>query len=412
MGTEELVIWSDKSLTSSGIPNLLEAIRPEWRSKGLIARVAKLLPVDAGSACQKILNAAIQDLKEKIVIAGLDLAKQAAGFEPKLPAVSQKEDVLDKYTAFDVLELAYRMGLLSRPEWKRLRRAYDIRRDLEHEDDEYLATLEDIVYVFKSSIEIVLSREPQELLRVDDVEALIQAPQNVGPSADFLEDYAKAPEPRQLEIGQYLVRMALNDKAADIVRQNAVEALRAFQASTLNAVKIALAGQVQERTKRKPLSLADVKVAEAAGFRPYLKQRQLESFFSEMAAKFDAVGHVWTAHSRHQAILDDLDDCGGLEAVATGVRESFLVWMLLCYMGEPGGYGNWGQRRKVFNSDVAAPIIERMMERAYSSIKEELDKATEHPKVKAACTDPHVKDRLTRLLQYLEAKAVPLEVAG
>ncbi len=402
MDKDALAIWSDESLTSAGIPNLLDTIRPEWRSKGLIARVAKLLPVDAGSACQKILNAAVQDLKEKIVIAGLDLAKQAAAVEPKLPPIARKEDVLDDYSTFHVLELAYRIGLLSRPEWKRLRRAYDIRRDLEHEDDEYIATLEDVIYIFKSSIGIVLSREPQELLRVDDVEELIQAPQNVAPSAAFLEDYARAPEPRQMEIGQYLVRTALNDKAADVVRQNAVEALSAFRPTTLTGVKIALAGQMQERTKRKPLTLADVKVAEAGGFRPYLKQRQLETFFNELAAKFDAIGHVWTAHPKHYGILDELEDCGGLEAVPATTHDPFLLWMLLCYIGEPGGYGSWGQNRRVFYSDIAAPIISRLLKRAYSTIKEDLHKASKHPSVKAACRNEHVKDRLIRLLEYVE----------
>ncbi len=313
MEKHEIVIHSDGSLVQpSGMDNLLNQIRPAWKAKALIERVTKLLPVDAGSACQKILNAAVQDLKEKIVIAGLDLAKQAAGVDPKLPPVASKEDVLDGYSTFNVLELAYRIGLLSRPEWKRLRRAYDIRRDLEHEDDEYIATLEDVVYIFKSSIEIVLSREPQELLRVDDVEELIQAPQNVTPSMAFLEDYSKAPEPRQSEIYQFLVRTALNDKGADLVRQNAVETLRAFKGTTLDAVKITVAGQMQERTKRRPLSLADVKVAEAGGFRPYLKQRQLEGFFSELKLKFDAVSHAWNQHPKHHAILDELEDCGGL----------------------------------------------------------------------------------------------------
>jgi hypothetical protein len=49
------------------------------------------------------------------------------------------------------------MGLLTRPEWRRLTRAYDIRRDLEHEDSEYEAGVEDCIYVFKTSIEAVLA---------------------------------------------------------------------------------------------------------------------------------------------------------------------------------------------------------------------------------------------------------------
>jgi hypothetical protein len=398
---DSLVRLEGSLVPASGIDSLLSRIRPAWQAKALIERVRKLLPVDAGSACQKILNAAIQDLREKIVIAGLDLAKQAAGSDPKLPPISQKEDILDGYSSFNVLELAHRIGLLSRPEWKRLRRAYDIRRDLEHEDAEYIATLEDVVYIFMSSIEIVLSREPQELLRVDDVEELIQAPQNVTPSAAFLDDYSKAPEPRQVEIGQYLVRTALNENASDLVRQNAVESMRAFNSTTLDSVKIALAGQMQERTKRRALALVEVKVAEAGGFRPYLKQRQLEAFFRELCAKFDAVGHVWTAHPKHHAILDELEDCGGLEAIPPPIRESFLLWMVLCYIGEPGGYGSWGQNRKVFFSNVAAPIILRMLKRAYVIVREDLPNVYANKKVKGACMDENVQERLDRLIDHL-----------
>lgn len=397
----EIVLLSEDSLVPSGVTNLLQEIRPEWRSKGLIQRVTRLLPIDPGSACQKILNAAVQDLKEKIVIAGLDLAKEAAAVEPRLPIVSRKEDVLDEYSTFHVLELAYRIGLVSRPEWKRLGRAYDIRRDLEHEDDEYVATLEDVIYIFKSSIEIVLSREPRELLRVDDVEELIQAPENVAPSPAFLEDYAKAPEPRQFQIGQYLVRTALDGKAADVVRQNAMTTLDAFEPSTLDGVKINLAGQMQERAKRRPFGLAEIKVAEAGGFRPYLKQRQLEAFFSDLATEFGTLGHAWTSHPRHYAILDKLEDCGGLEAVPPTTREPFLVWMLLCYMGEPGGYGTWGRNRNVFYSDVAAPIVFQLLKRAFPVVKDELEELRHHPKIKAACNNEHVKQRLKRLLELL-----------
>jgi len=400
--TKDITIRPRDSAVPSGVAELLDEIRPQWKDKGLIQRVTQLIPVDPGAACQKLLNAAIHDLKEKIVIAGLDLAKQAASSEPKLPAVNRKEDVLDSYSTFNVLELAYRIGLLSRPEWKRLKRAYDIRRDLEHEDDEYVASLEDIVYIFKSSIEIVLSREPQELLRVDDVETLIQAPSNVTPSADFLQDYERAPEPRQLEICHYLVRTALDEKAADIVRQNAVEALVCFAPKTLTGVKIELASQMQERTKRKPFTLAEIKIAEAAAFRPYLKQRQLETFFTALIGEFETVGHHWTSYPKHRDVLEKLEDCGGLEAVPVGLHSRFLRWMVLCYIGEPGGYGTWGQNRKVFYSDVASSVIYELLKRAYPLLREELYKLAKNGDIKRACENEHVAARLKRLLKLLD----------
>jgi hypothetical protein len=66
-----------------------------------------------------LLSAAILDLRKKIVIAGIDLATEAANIH-KLPPVTKADDVLENYSTTNTLNLAYRMGLLTRPEWRRL----------------------------------------------------------------------------------------------------------------------------------------------------------------------------------------------------------------------------------------------------------------------------------------------------
>ncbi len=99
---------------ASDMPALMTQIRPQWQAKGLIERVRRLLPVDPSSACQRLLNAAIADLREKIKIAGIDIAKEAA-VANRLPPVSSPDDV-DNYSTAKLLDLAYRMGLLTRPE--------------------------------------------------------------------------------------------------------------------------------------------------------------------------------------------------------------------------------------------------------------------------------------------------------
>lgn len=152
----ELVPAQNTAVTSKAVQGLLAQIRPQWKAKSLIQRVEKLLPVDPSSACQRLLNATFHDLREKVVLAGLDIAKQAAELH-KLPQVNKAEDV-ENYTNDRIIDLAYRMGLMNRSEWRRLKRCYEIRRDLEHEDDEYEAELQDCVYIFATCIEDVLSR--------------------------------------------------------------------------------------------------------------------------------------------------------------------------------------------------------------------------------------------------------------
>jgi hypothetical protein len=73
---------------ASGAEELLARIRREWQAKNLIERVRRIVPVDPSSACQRLLNAAIQDLRQKIVRAGLDVAKEAALLF-KLPPVER-----------------------------------------------------------------------------------------------------------------------------------------------------------------------------------------------------------------------------------------------------------------------------------------------------------------------------------
>lgn len=206
-------------IQDSGLPQLMTRIRPQWQSKGLIERVRRLMVVDPSSACQRLLNAAIADLREKINIAGLDIARDAAKAN-KLPSVERPEDI-ENYSTANIIDLSYRMGLLTRPEWRRLSRSYEIRRDLEHEDSEYEAGVEDCVYIFKTCIEAVLSRDPVTLIRVSEVKEVIETAGPATADPSLIEDFEHAPDTRQLEIAKFLFSTATNDEEPDLVRQNA-----------------------------------------------------------------------------------------------------------------------------------------------------------------------------------------------
>src|SRR6266542_874177 len=108
------------------VQSLMARIRPEWQAKSLIERVQRLLPSDPSSACQRLLNAAVHDLRVKVVVAGLDIAEQAAK-HGKLPPVTKAEDV-ENYSTDKLLDLAFGMGILTHAEWRRMKRCYEIRR--------------------------------------------------------------------------------------------------------------------------------------------------------------------------------------------------------------------------------------------------------------------------------------------
>ena len=394
---------------ASGAEDLLAQIRREWQAKNLIDRVRRILPVDPSSACQRLLNAAIQDLRQKIVRAGLDVAKEAALLF-KLPPVERAEDVLETYTTFNTISLAYRMGLLSRAEWRRLERAYDIRRDLEHEDAEYEANVEDILYIFKVSIEAVLSKDPVDLLRLSDVKELVDAPQPATPTTQFVADFEAAPDVRQLEILRFLIKAALDSGKADIVRSNAVEMIRAFEPSTKQGVKVQLGEEMQQKVSKKNLlELVVAKVAAAAGILPYLRRRSVADFFEWLHSRLEEVGHGWRQFAQHGKLLDDIEDIGGLVACPPDVRPKLVLWMTLCYLGEPGGYGWYGRNREVFYSNSAAPRIARMFKAAGVDIVGDFTEALDNKKVKAALGNKFIARRGDQLFDVIIGSAAGSE---
>lgn len=385
----------------SGIERLLKEVRPEWKSKSLIKRVKRLLGVDPSSACQRLLNAAIHDLRHKVTVAGLDVAEEAAK-QFKLPPVSRSEDILEHYSTTNILKLCYRMGLLSRPEWRRLQRAYDIRRDLEHEDDEYEAGLEDCVYIFKVCVDVVLSRDPISPVKVSDFGDLVDSPEHVTPSDELLEEYDIAPVPRQVEINKMLMGRAKDDSEPDLVRQNAIEALRSLRELTKNSVLVELGQHVQRSLRRRSIEIVDMKIASAAGILPYLKQAKVRDFFDRLFQEFDKVGYSWKKHDHHDQLLDDFEDVSGFDACNEQARRKFIEWMTLCYLGEPGNYGQWGRNRSVFYSNSAAPRIRRIFREWSDAVCNDFDQIAKTKKIKAATRDQHIARRLESLRDLLD----------
>lgn len=384
---------------ASDVHTLLQQIRPAWQAKDLINRVHRLIGVDPSSACQRLFNASIHDLREKVIIAGVDIAEEAAK-QYRLPPISKPEDI-EYYPTAKLIDLAHRIGLLSRAEWRRVSRCYEIRRDLEHEDDEYEAGVADCVYIFQTCINVILAKDPIYLIRVVDVKELVEQPVPAVPAPSLLEDYKSAPQPRQEEIVKFLAAVAADEQQSELVRQNAFSFLTHLSPITQNPVKLFLAGHLQEKITRNGPNRLLIRISYAAEVLPYLKQAHLRDFFSGVLQSMKQVGYEWGSYQSHGELLRSFKEVGGLIFCPTEIRFQILKWLVLAYLGSPGGRTMYGNVRHVFYSNTAAPIVVELIKEAASVVREELRSIHDDSDIKRACCTTHIERRLESLLDLL-----------
>lgn len=392
----EVIPVDNSPINSSGIRKILENIRPAWQGRNLIQRVERLLPIDPSSACQRLFNAAIHDLKEKIIVLGVDLAKEVAQ-NYRLPSVSKDEDILE-YNVSKTIDLAYHIGLLSRPEWRRLHRCYEIRRDLEHEDNEYEAVLEDCFYIFKTTIDVVLSKDPIELLKVIDAKELIESPVYIRVSEEFLNDYKSAPKLRQREINELLISYAYNDDKPDIVRENSVELMRRTNPLTEDTVKIELGELLENKIGRDGISLKIAKIGHACGAIAYFKKIRLKDFYNSLIPEMKIAASDWGQQTR---VCQKIEDIGGLRYCPTEIYEDFLKILVKYYLGE-SSYGPYKNTRPVFFSNGAAPIICRIIKADVNRAGTFLEQIRTHRSIKELTQNNHISRRFENLIDLTE----------
>lgn len=396
---KDVAIYSGASLVkTANLPALLDQIRPQWQARNLIERVRKLAEVDQSSACQRIFNAAMHDLREKIKIAGVDIAKEAA-VQHKLPPVNKDEDIED-YSTSKIIDLAYRMGLVSRAEWRRISRCYEIRRDLEHEDDEYEAGIEDLVYIFHTCVDVILSKDPIQLVKLTDFKDLVEQAQASVPDDVLLEDFSAAPQPRQEEITKFLISTALDKDKPDLVQQNAYTALGFISEKITAHARTSLGTYLQEKIGRK-ITDRQARVAHVSGLMPYIRQAARTAFFEDVFSEMQKVGYDWSGYDKHGELLRSFIEFGGLPACPPDQKWKILWWLVMTYIGKPGGRTQYGNVRKVFYSNSAAPLIRSIIEQEGASIGPILEQLRDEKSVKSSIADADVARRFEDLIDLV-----------
>jgi hypothetical protein len=264
--------------------------------------------------------------------------------------------------------------------------------------------LEDCVYIFSTCVEVILSKDPIHLLRVTDIKALVEQPSAVVPSIALLEDYERAPQPRQEEICKFLISIALEKKQSDVVQQNAYAFLQSISPMTQNPVKLVLATHLQGKTNHGSIDTRLARVSIAAGVFPYLKQSHREQFFEGIFRKMEETGYHWGSYATHGELLRDFMELGGLEYCPESTRTKMLKWLVLLYVGEPGGRTTYGNIRHVYYSNAGAPLAAEIIERAGRIISEDLQSLAKDKKISALLENQHLSRRYDTLLDLIVAK--------
>jgi hypothetical protein len=199
-----------------------------------------------------------------------------------------------------------------------------------------------------------------------------------------------------------LVGVARAIKEPDLVRQHAVEALRTFAPLTDDKVKITVASEIHEQLHGGALQAVDMKIAAAIGAVPYLKERRVVAFYGEIGDKLLKILPNWESYHRHADPLNDIEDYGGLAVIPDNHLPRIVRWLALCYLGEQGGYGQWGRNRAVFYSDAAAPIIERLIKDGDARVRPLLEDCLKDKKFAAAMNYRPVARRFEQLLDLID----------
>lgn len=402
--TDEILSQNVKGIQPKSVEFMLNQIRPEWKSKNLIQRVNRLIPVDPSSACQRLLNASIADLKSKILYAGIDIAKQAAETH-KLPPVQSEDDIQENYSTFSIIDLSYRMGILERKDWRKLHRAYEIRRDLEHEDIEYEADIADVYSIFSVCIESILSKDPVVAIKIGEISTLIESPDSILASNQELEDFKSAPQQRQYEILLMLLSKAINKDLPEITRENANNVLKQFSPHVSSSVLMKLGKYLQDKIEKLPrphkLNEFQIRIAVSANILPYLKRSLVHEFYEEYLNKLTTCGYRWNKNEALAKLLRNIDEIGLFKYMSEDLRYPFLKWMCLCYIGEPGGYGA-GKSRDVFYSNIAAPIIIKLFEEIPEWGEAYIDVLEDDEEIKSAMTkNKAIRRRFDQLIDTI-----------
>jgi len=94
---------------------------------------------------------------------------------------------------------------------------------------------------------------------------------------------------------------------------------------------------------------------------PYLRQSSRKELFTAYIQRLEEVGTNWNAYEKHGDVIRRFSEIGGFASCPKPPVIDILKWMVLTYIGTPGGRTSYGNIRYVFYSNTAAPLIKEIL---------------------------------------------------
>ena len=112
----------------------------------------------------------------------------------------------------------------------------------------------------------------------------------------------------------------------------------------------------------------------------------------------------WTNHNQHGELLRSFREVGGLTQCPQRLRKDLLHWLVITYIGVPGGVTQYGHVRHVFYSDTAAPLIRQIIEDSADLLQQNLVELRREKEIRERSAKKHIARRFEALLDNIDAK--------
>jgi hypothetical protein len=170
----------------------------------------------------------------------------------------------------------------------------------------------------------------------------------------------------------------------------------------LNAVLVEVARWFQERIGRSGLDERHARVASDIGVMPYLKQSARRDFYTHILESMNSVGTDWSAYPKHGELLRSFQEVGALQFCPEAERRKILKYLVLTFIGKPGGQTQYGNIRHVFYSNSASPVIREIVKDSAEILRDDLVSLKGDSDVARLLKDQYVARRFEELSDIVQ----------